>query len=219
MALIKDGKRAKESKVIEVREKSGDIFEVLHPHYEKSFTTFFGRVKSIRHLMLFLNRETFPASKLNKTLNPKELRTYLRDKIRHVPNYWYILELAAVDKVMFERDVVKEVLKMEDLKDKPVVIYDLVKKGILTTYERNTKYNRYGKVLKVIFLNIKDGADKLGIKEDVINDNISAADYKKFKNTVKETLLQDILGRIKEPLLTGVMDNTDIEEFKKIYMS
>lgn len=219
MALLDNGKRFKDTNVIEIKENGGDgSYEKLHPHYEKSFTTFFGRVKSIRNLMLFLNREHFPAHKLNKSLNPKELNYYLRDKIKHVPNYWYVLELAAVDKVMFEKDVVKEILKTDNLREKTVIILNLVKKGILTQYERNNKYNRYGKTLKVIFLNIKDVAGELDIIDEILDGTISKEKYKEFKNKVKERILEDVLSRIKEPLLEGITE-TNLEEFKSVYMS
>jgi hypothetical protein len=188
------------------------VIDRLHPKYNKPFYSILGKLPNIENAVLFLSRKGFPVKKISKELTNEEIAKINRSKGREIPNFRYIVELVATDKILADKELVNEILAIENLKDKKYIIYNEIKSGVVTNIEPDHKYSKYAKSVKVISRFIQDVANEKNI-EDVTK--LDKDEYKEFKNTVKTKIFEDILSRVKGPIMDQVSEISNEELFKE----
>ena len=199
--------------VVSITQEGEGKLNELHYTFPFKFVSIFGMVGSIENVMLFLNKENFPISKLGKILSNKEKGIIKKKKSRSIPNYWFLIELVTLDRILADKELVNIILKDEDLANKKIYIYDKIHKGIIDTIIPTEKNSRYGYILRMLFQAILDYSVVEGYKsvEDITK-------YKDFKNDIKEIVFNTLMEIKNTPFLEGVTDTTD-EELKEKYLS
>jgi len=204
MALVDN---TRDNKIIKILPEGKRKTDRLHPkHVSKFKSRLLGDVMSIENVMYYLNKRKAGISILDKVLTDKDRERLDGYKTHHVPNYWYAIELVVLDKILSDKELLNEILKMKNLKEKRIEIYSKIKRGAIEINEVDSKYIKYAKGLKAILNIIADVRDELGITE-INNDD----DYKIFKKRVTEEVVKDIEKRLK----TEFLDIISTEDMKK----
>jgi len=209
--------KTKVQKEIKIRENGVDILDTLHPKFVKPFNSIIGKVNSLENALLFLSREFFPVQKLDKELSPGLRKKIFRSKVRSLPNYWYIVELIATDRVLMDKAIVKELISIPEVEKTYFKIYHKIKKGVIETEVENEKLRRLAKQYKIITLNILDVVKEMEINPDEITE-LPLKEYKEFKNKTKEKIWNDIIKRKEGRIMENISDVSD-EDVYKIFMS
>ena len=117
--------------------------------------------------------------------------------------------------MLSDKEIVNEIIGIEDIENKQIRIYSIIKSGVVSTCGPDKKLINYAKTLKAIFRHIQTVAKEREI-EDV--KELSKEDYKEFKNNIKEKIFKDIKDRIKtNSILEGISDIDD-ETLLKEYL-
>jgi len=203
---------------IEIKEAGVEALDRLHPKTERKFVSIVGPVKNLWNVMFLLNKDPKYLRFLGRDI-PHPVIKEARQHVMHVPYYWEIVALIALDRVLSDGKVVEAIenLTEEDL-EKDVIILDLLKTGVITRYAENTKFRRLGNIYKDLFKLIN--ANPRG--EDILNSESKEEYKKKYKEWrlgIKEEYFNTIMNRINnDQLLKGLADTSN-EEVKAKYLS
>ena len=205
-------------KNIEVKERGNEPLDRLHPKTERRFVSIVGPTKSLWNVMFLLNKDPKYLKFLNKDIPGLVIRDAKKTTV-HVPHYWSIIALVALDRVLSDGKVVEAIENLTDEElNGGVVILDLLQSGVITRYVENTKFRKLGEIYKEIFKLIKENPRG----EEVLN-NTNKEEYKKkykeWRLGVKEKYINNIFERLGDKqLMEGVSEATN-EDVKKRYLS
>lgn len=203
---------------IEIKESGVEVLDRLHPKTERRFVSIIGGMKNLWNAMFLLNKDPKYLRFLNRDIPAPVIRDAKRNVI-HLPYYWEIISLVALDRVLSDGKVVEAIENMseEDL-NKNVVIMDLIKTGVITRYVENSKFRKLGNIYKEIFKLINENPRP----EEVLNCKEKEEykkRYKEWRLGVKEKYFDKVIESIEgDQLLKGLSDATN-EEVKAKYLS
>jgi len=224
--------RNENGEIVRDDDKEVTIMDRFANSYPYSFMTFLGKVGCPESALLYIKSKTMPASHLkdtyDKLIKNPGFKSWIRGK--QTPKYNISLTtFIAADRILADKDLVREILTNEEFKDLDKVLFKPVievRSGVLKTTAHYDKGLTYARAVKKIVRVIQTVWDKFqeeheGLQPEHIT-QLTTEDYKKFKNSVKEYLTDELFSKIPEDanILEGVRGAKALTpaEFKEIWL-
>jgi len=187
--------------------------------FAANFKSIFGKTYSIGNVMRFLSYENAKPVWINSQLRKNDYAFIRRSAIkRDIPNFWNILTLVTVDRILSDEDLIRDVIGEYDDQIDAIRIMPMieVKRGVLTEEIRNDKLKVYGIIAGIHLRTIVNMfIDEFGA--DVAD--IDAKDYNAFRLKVKEVVINKIMDNLKsDNLFDGLDGKTTNEDIVKAFL-
>jgi len=219
-----------ETKVTKANKEETTLIDHFSNTFPRSIQTLIGKISCVENGLLYLFSDNMKISDVRKPYREiKKSMNKIMKRTHHVEHFNILELLITADSILSSKNLVANILSYEDFKDFENV--DLlsvrrVKSGIVDAIEPFHNRKSYTKSLKKVIWEIKNafsdleeaaiesGAMEEGdhISPDSIRD-FSKDDYKIFKNSVKEVLVEIIIERIGEDtnIMSGVTGAAELK--------
>lgn len=196
----------------------GSVSKQLHPDTPKRFKSILGDLYSLGNGMRYLNSSKFKLSWLSKELSKNEFNEIRKGGSKNVPNYWELVKLLAVDRILSDKQLILDIDKLTSKEGINRYLFTAklhLTKGILDEYIVNDKLKVYSiivtRIIKDTINELKDGA--------VHMDDATMENFKAFKTSYKEKVWEDVVKRATNGtnIAEGVSDISD-EKLKAAFL-
>ena len=191
----------------------------LHPDYIFSFKSLFGELYTLGNGMRYINSEELDIKYISKPLSNSIYKKIAKGNFKDVPNYWEVIELLLVDRIMADKDLVYKLYEDLEVNRFTFVPYIKLKRGIIPTEVINDKLRRYGYIVNDVVNNMLKLFDKF-IKDNEITDykHMDKKLFKKFKILFKTYIFENVEKNSKTDKITDNIVDISNDDLKNVYI-
>jgi hypothetical protein len=202
--------------------ENGSLQERLDVEHHYNFKSLLGNTYSLNNFMKYLMYENARPVWINNELKHEDYAFMKRKGVkRNVPNYWNIVTLVFVDRVLADKQLITDADRAfpgEELNDIRIMPMIEVKRGITKVETFNDRLKTYGIISGINLRQIvNEFRDTFGTGCDA--KELNSEDYKKFKTNVKTKIINKIFVNLKsDNLFDGFDDNVTNDGIKEAYL-
>jgi len=187
------------------------------------FVSIFGEIYSIGNVMAYLRYEGAKPAWITSHINKKDYDTTRKfSNKRNVPNYWNIISLIIVDRLLADKQLIDDInakFPNEDIYAIRLIPTTIVRRGLIEEEANNEKLRTYGIITGI---NVRDIIIEF---RNTFGNNAKATEldkdkFKEFKTKMKQIVIGRVMDHLKsDNLLDGVDSSVSneavIERFLK----
>ena len=202
--------------------EKGSINERLSIEHHFNFKSLLGNTYSINNFKMYLTYQNAKPAWINTPLRSEDY-IFMKTKgvKRDVPNYWNIITLVLVDRILADKKLVNDMNNefkgsvLDTIRIMPMIE---VKRGITKVETFNDKLKTYGIISGINIRQIvSEYRNRFG--DDVDIEALDKDVYKEFKNSVKSDILDRIFSNLKsDNLFDGFDDSITNDDVRAAYL-